>query len=208
MLITFEGLDGSGKTTQIARLAPWLTAQGYSVLTLREPGGTTVGDALRNMLHDPAFGELCAHTELLLYSASRAQLVAERIRPHLAQGDIVLCDRFADSTLAYQGYGRGLPLDFLRQLQAFVTQGVQPALTIYMEIPVEESLRRRVLSGEFNRMDQQDIGFYQRVALGYRELIAQEPHRWHVVDAMLPPDQVEQHLRALIAAQVAKLYHS
>ncbi len=208
MLITFEGLDGSGKTTQIARLAHWLKAQGYSVLALREPGGTPIGDAIRALLHDAARAEMDAHTELLLYSASRAQLVAERIRPHLAQGGVVLCDRFTDSTLAYQGYGRGLPLDFLRQLQAFITQGVQPTLTIYLELSVEESLRRRIQSGEVNRMDQQDIGFYQRVARGYQELIAREPHRWRVVDAALPPDQVEMRLRDMITAWVARLPHA
>ncbi|MGC8779620.1 MAG: dTMP kinase, partial [Anaerolineae bacterium] len=135
--ITFEGGEGSGKTTQVRLLADWLVGQGYDVLTTREPGGTRIGDRIRALLLDPAYTEMRPETEILLFSAARAQIVGQVIRPHLARGGVVLCDRFADSTLAYQGYGRQLDLDVLRKITTFATGNLIPDLTICLDLPVE-----------------------------------------------------------------------
>jgi dTMP kinase len=203
MFISFEGLDGSGKTTQAQRLAAWLRTGGWQVLTLREPGGTGLGDAIRAILYDPAYAEMDARAELMLYCASRAQLVAEQIHPHLLNGSIILSDRFADSTLAYQGYGRGLDLGFLRSLLHFVTCGVQPDLTLYLEIEPECALARRASgSEEVNRMDAESIEFHRRVRAGYHQLIAQHPQRWVVIDATAGPDQVAAQVQAAVKARL------
>jgi len=143
VFITFEGPEGSGKTTQIRRLAEHLRSADHDVLLIREPGGTPIGDQIRAVLHDIANTAMVSEAEILLFSASRAQLVGQLIRPALAQGTIVLCDRFADSTLAYQGYGRGLDLDALRQITEFATGGLSPDLTLYLDIPVEKGLDRK-----------------------------------------------------------------
>jgi dTMP kinase len=140
MFITFEGPDGSGKSTQVRLLVDHLCRQGFPVFQTREPGGTVIGDQIRAVLHDLKNAGMHAHTEILLYAASRAQLVAQEIRPRLAAGEIVICDRYADSTLAYQGYGRGLDLDTLRVILRFATGGLQPDLTLYLDIPAEEGL--------------------------------------------------------------------
>ncbi len=186
--ITFEGPDGSGKTTQIQRLYDTLRRQGYQVLLVREPGGTPIGDQIRAVLHDTGNVGMLPNAELLLYSASRAQLVGQMIRPALEAGMTVLCDRYAESTLAYQGYGRGLDLQALRAITDFATGGLRPDLIVYLDIDAEEGLRRRQNSsqtgtGEWNRMDQQELEFYRRVRAGYLHMAAQEPHRWFILDA-------------------------
>jgi dTMP kinase len=189
--ITFEGPDGSGKTTQIQTLHERLVREGFEVLCLREPGGTAIGDQIRLILHDTRNVEMRPNTELLLYSASRAQLVGQVIRPALESGRLVLCDRFAESTLAYQGYGRGLDLQALKAITEFATGGLRPDLIVYLDIATEDGLLRRQRSaragqGEWNRMDQQDLEFYGRVRAGYLEMAAQDPQRWFVLDATLP----------------------
>lgn len=194
MFITFEGLDGSGKTTQFHRLADWLREQGLDVLAMREPGGTHIGEAVRDIVHDHAHADMDARTELLLYCASRAQLTAQRIQPHLDKGGVVLCDRFADSTLAYQGYGRGLDLAFLRMLLRFATHTIQPDLSLYFDVPLEVGLKRRSSGGEWNRLDAESVEFHQRVAEGYRALIAAEPKRWHIIDGTPAIDQVTENM--------------
>lgn len=184
MFITFEGPDGSGKTSQIALLAAYLRAKGHTVVATREPGGTAIGDQIRACLHDVANTAMASETELLLYSASRAQLVRELIRPSLASGCIVLCDRFADSTMAYQGYGRGLDRDQLALLTAFATGGLKPDLTILLDMDVARGLRRRTANEEeMNRLDLETAVFHQRVREGYHQLAAHEPDRWRLVDA-------------------------
>jgi dTMP kinase len=204
MFISFEGLDGSGKTTQVQRLAVWLRTHGQRVITLREPGSTHLGEAIRAILHDRAYAGMDAWAELMLYCAARAQLVAEQVRPHLLNGSIVLSDRFADSTLAYQGYGRGLDLEFLRDLLRFVTHGIQPDLTLYLDIDPEHALARRMASGEeVNRMDAESIAFHRRVCAGYHQLIAQQPERWVVIDASAPPDQVAAQVQAVVKARLS-----
>ncbi|MBX7214739.1 MAG: dTMP kinase [Thermoflexales bacterium] len=198
MFITLEGLDGSGKTTQFTLLVEWLRGHGRDVLALREPGGTEIGERVREVLHDHKHADMDARAELLLYCASRAQLVAARILPHLASGGVVICDRFADSTLAYQGYGRGLEIGFLRQLLDFATRGRWPDLTLFFDIDAATSLQRRAGGGEWNRMDAESEAFYRRVEAGYRALMAGDPARWARIDAAQSREAVQAAIRARI----------
>ncbi len=197
MFITFEGPEGSGKSTQINLLGDYLSRRGYEVLCTREPGGTFIGDQIRHVLHDVDNTEMAARAEILLYSASRAQLVEQAILPHLAKGGMVLCDRYADSTYAYQGYGRQLDLETLRLITRFATHDLKPDLTIYLDVDVVEGLRRKVAAnatgqGEWNRMDRLDLEFHRRVRAGYLEMAQQEPGRWLLIDASAPVDQTHQ----------------
>jgi dTMP kinase len=201
--ITFEGPDGSGKSTQIELLTHHLRLIGWNVLTTREPGGTPIGDQIRTVLHDVANTEMVFEAEILLYSASRAQLVGQVVRPALAQGAIVLSDRYADSTIAYQGYGRGLDLSVLRRITDFATGGLAPDLTIYLDLPVEQGLERKrqalsQRSGEWNRLDQEDVEFHQRVRQGYLELAAAEPERWLLVDARPSVAEIQRKIREAV----------
>jgi dTMP kinase len=203
MFITFEGSEGSGKSTQINMLAAYLRQQGYEVLVTREPGGTHIGEQVRQCLHDVKNKEMTAAAEVLLYSASRSQLVREVIVPALENGVIVISDRYADSTMAYQGYGRQLDLDALGTITYFATGGLKPDLTILFDIDVEEGLSRRSIGGvEMNRMDLQEIGFYMRVRNGYMELVQQEPERWVIVDAGLPLDEIQNDVRRSVKAKL------
>ena len=203
MFITFEGPDGSGKTTQISLLADFLREQGYPVRTTREPGGTSIGDQIRDCLHDVRNIGMTAATEILLYSASRAQLVREVIRPALEAGAIVICDRFADSTMAYQGYGRGLSLDDLAYITGFATGDLQPDLTFLLDLDVEAGIGRRTSGGdEMNRMDLQKSSFHRRVRDGYLEMVASQPQRWVVVDADRAVDDVQAAIRDEVRKRV------
>nr|HID12311.1 dTMP kinase [Anaerolineae bacterium] len=204
MFITLEGPDGSGKTTQARLLAEWLREQGHEVVLTREPGGTDIGDQIRAVLHDPRNTTMDARTEILLYSASRAQHVAQRIRPALAAGKIVISDRYADSTLAYQGYGRGLDLEALRTITGFATGGLTPDLTLCLDIAPREGLQRRRLGGgEWNRLDREALEFHQRVRAGYLELAELEPERWVVIDGARSVEEVQAEIRALVKARLA-----
>lgn len=199
MFITLEGPDGSGKTTQSRLLAEWLQERGHSVLLVREPGGTSIGEQIRGILHDPAYTGMTPWAEVFLYAASRAQLVAEVIRPALAAGRIVLCDRYADSTLAYQGYGRGLDLNALRQILRLATGGLTPDLTFCLDISPEEGLSRRLKGGgEWNRLDQETLDFHRRVRAGYLELAGEHPQRWIIVDASRSVETIQADLRAIL----------
>src|SRR5258708_1110449 len=166
MFITFEGPDGSGKSTQIPLLVRHLAARNLNVMEVGEPGGTAIGDQVRQVLHDLKNDSMDPHAELLLYSASRAQLVAQVIRPQLERGGIVICDRYADSTYAYQGYGRGLDLAALRQITAFATGGLIPDLTLFLDIDPEHGLNRRSMTGEWNPMDALTLVFHSAVGAG------------------------------------------
>lgn len=203
MFITLEGPEGSGKSSQINMLADYLRQKGVSILVTREPGGTPIGDQIRRVVHDVGNVAMTPQTEMLLYSASRAQLVAEVIRPALAAGQLVLCDRFYDSTIAYQGYGRGLDLADLYTITRFATGGLKPDLTLLLDLPVAEGLSRRAENGlEMNRLDRETISFHQRVRQGYKQMAAQEPERWVVVDAARPLTEVQKELRRIITKQL------
>ena len=206
MFITLEGPDGSGKTTQARLLTEWLREQGYEVVLTREPGGTDIGDQIRQVLHDPRNTAMDARAEILLYSASRAQHVAQHIRPELAAGKIVISDRYADSTLAYQGYGRGLDLETLRTITIFATGGLTPDLTLCLDITPQEGLQRRQLGGdEWNRLDAEALEFHQRVRAGYIELVKQEPERWVVINAARSVKEVQAEIRALVQARLNRV---
>ena len=188
MFITFEGLDGSGKTTQARLITAHLQQAGHRVLLTREPGGTDIGDQIRHVLHNLENTAMHPTTELLLYNASRAQLVAESLRPHLDTGGVVICDRFYDSTLAYQGYGHQLDLTTLRAIVTFATGGLKPDLTLFLDITPEQALERRkqasLFGEEWNRLDDMALAFHQRVYVGYQALIAEEPQRWVRINAL------------------------
>jgi dTMP kinase len=195
--ITFEGPEGGGKSTQVHRLAATLADQGYSVWTTREPGGTRVGEMIRPILLGRQQARMTPWSEALLFTAARAQHVEEVIRPRLERGEIVLCDRYGDSTLAYQGYGRGLDLDTLQRLQRNATGGLQPNLTILLNLPVETGLSRIPPTAQ-DRLDRETAAFHQRVRAGYQEMAAAEPHRWREVDAAAGEDQVAARIFELV----------
>jgi dTMP kinase len=205
MFITLEGPEGSGKTTQIHLLTRYLQEQGYTVIATREPGGTSIGDQIRACLHDVANTAMLPAAELLLYSASRAQLVGELIRPALSAGKIVLCDRYADSTLAYQGYGRGVDLADLHQITRFATGGLQPDLTLLLDVDVEAGLARRQSGGqEMNRLDRETVAFHQRVRQGYFHLAQADPARWVIINADRPPELVQGEIQQVVCGRIQK----
>jgi dTMP kinase len=197
MFITLEGPEGSGKTSQIPALAEFLLQQGHRVFTTREPGGTPIGEQVRAVIMSLKNTSMSPRTETLLFCAARAQLVEEVIRPHLARHEIVLSDRYADATLAYQGYGHRHDLAQLRQLLNFATGGLWPDLTLLLDLESEAGLQRKTshLGIEWNRMDAYEIEFHQRVRAGYLELARQEPGRWCVIDAAQPAEMVQLALR-------------
>jgi len=201
IFITLEGPDGSGKTSQIPLLAEYLTAQGYQVVTTREPGGTPISDQVKDVLKSMANKSMHPRTEILLFCSARAQLVEEVIRPSLAAGKIIISDRYADSTLAYQGYGHGYDRDFLRSLLNFATGDLWPDLTLYLDLDAEEGLNRRRSGGdEWDRLDDYALAFHQRVRQGYLEMLAAAPERWKLIDACHTPDVVQTDLRRTVAA--------
>lgn len=178
--ITFEGIDGAGKSTHIEALAQRLRSQGKTVLCTREPGGTPLAERLRGLvLHDP----MDAVTEVLLVFAARRDHLVQVIEPALARGDTVLCDRFTDATFAYQGAGRGLPIDVLSTLEQWVQRGRQPDLTLWFDLPAEVAEQRRTLVRDADRFEQQDVGFFARVRGGYLARAAATPQRFARIDA-------------------------
>jgi dTMP kinase len=206
MFITFEGPEGSGKSSQITLLSAYLREQGFTVLETREPGGTQIGDQIRACLHDVANTMMTPVAEMLLYSASRAQLLGELIRPALTAGQVVLCDRYADSTIAYQGYGRGLDLADLAHVTRFATGELKPDLTLFLDIDVERGLARRTEGGEeMNRLDLEQVSFHQRVRQGYYQLVADDPDRWVVIDADRAIEEVQAELRQIVWARLSAM---
>ncbi|BAJ62203.1 dTMP kinase [Anaerolinea thermophila] len=203
MFITFEGPEGSGKTTQIRLFAEFLRARGYDVLTTREPGGTEISDQIRAVLVNLRNTAMHPRTEILLFQAARAQLVEQVIRPALSRGTLVLSDRYADSTLAYQGYGHGYPLEELRRLIDFATGGLIPDLTFLLDVNPAQGLERKQREGEWNRLDAYDLGFHQRVRAGYLEMARAEPHRWVVVDATQSIEVIQSDIRRCFEQRLA-----
>jgi dTMP kinase len=202
MFITLEGPEGSGKTSHIPQLVEFLHQQGVSVFPTREPGGTSIGEQIRNVLHDLKNDEMHPRTETLLYQAARAQFVEQVIRPKLEAGIVVISDRYADSTLAYQGYGHRQNLEQIRTLIDYATNGLKPDLTILLDVDVEIGLSRKENGVEWNRLDAYDVEFHQRVRQGYAALVEAEPQRWQVVDACQSPDEVQSQVRTIILAQI------
>lgn len=184
LLITFEGIDGCGKTTQIQELISRYKDQ-FEYLLVREPGGTPICEQIRQILLDNANNEMFPITELLLYSASRHQLCREAILPALKKGKIVLCDRFYDSTTAYQGYGRGIDLEFIHQLNHWATDGLVPDMTFIFDISLTER-EKRMRGKSKDRLEAGELAFQQRVCEGFRKIAAKEPQRVHLIDGMQP----------------------
>jgi len=199
LFVTFEGPEGSGKSTQIKSLCAYLQSRRLPAVCTREPGGTRIGDMIRDVLLTPEHSELSPLSEFLLFSASRAQLVAQFIRPHLQSGDIVLCDRYADSSFAYQGYAHGLELAALRRVTQFATGGLMPDLTFYFDLDVRAGLRRkRAGESPLDRLDSQAIEFHERVRRGYLAMAEEEPQRWVVIDAAQGVEQIQQQVRQVL----------
>jgi len=204
-LVSFEGSEGAGKSTQIARLAAQFQQAGREVLTTREPGGTEIGEQIRNLLvHNSKGDEMCAETELLLFAAARAQLVREVIAPALLRGAIVLSDRFLDSSTVYQGIGRNLAADPVSQINRFAVGNVMPDLTVVLDVPEEVSLARlkRRASGLPDRMERQNVEFYRKVREGYLVLARGLPERFVLLDGTQPEDAIERRIRAELAARL------
>jgi dTMP kinase len=201
LLIAFEGIEGSGKSTHARRLAAHLRSGARAVVETREPGGTPAGGAIRRLVLGADAVPLTPLAELFLYCADRAQHVSEVVRPALAAGRVVLCDRFSDSTIAYQGYGRGLDLGVVRALDARARDGVEPTLTFLLDCPVEEGLTRaRGRAGPADRFEREDAAFHERVRAGFRALAGAEPWRYCVLDAALPLAEVH----AIVVAETER----
>jgi dTMP kinase len=197
LFVTFEGIEGSGKSTHLRLLAGSLRDDGHDVVETREPGGTPLGQALRDLLLAPSQTPLDPMAELLLYCADRTQHVAEVIRPALTAGRIVLCDRFSDSTIAYQGYGRGLDLEAVRALDARARGGLLPDLTFVLDCPPEAGLARvHKRSGAGDRFEQEALAFHQAVRRGFHALAAASPARYRVIDSTPPAPEVGARVRA------------
>ena len=203
MFITLEGPEGSGKTSHIPPLVDYLREKGYTVFPTREPGGTSIGEQIREVIHDLKNVEMHPRTETLLYQAARAQIVEQVFKPRLKSGEIVISDRYYDSTIAYQGYGHQQDLEQVRALVKYATGGLAPDLTVLLDVDVEEGLARKKQNGaEWNRMDAQDIEFYGRVRMGYLEMVQAEPDRWVVVDAGQAWNKVQEELRRVIVEKL------
>ena len=198
MFITLEGPEGSGKTSHLPPLVEHLRELGYQVFPTREPGGTSIGEQIRDVIHDLKNVEMHPRTETLLYQAARAQIVEQVIRTRLKAGELVISDRYADSTIAYQGYGHKQDIDQVRALINYATGGLTPDLTILLDLDVEIGLGRKQKADEWNRLDAYTVGFHRRVRAGYLELVKQEPARWVVIEAGNTWDQVQEDIRKVI----------
>jgi dTMP kinase len=198
MFITLEGPEGSGKTSNTPYLVEYLREKGYTVFPTREPGGTSIGEQIREVIHDLKNVEMHPRAETLLYQAARAQIVEQVIQPRLKAGEIVISDRYYDSTIAYQGYGHQQDLEQVRALVKYATGGLTPDLTVLLDVDVDEGLRRKKKENEWNRLDAYTIEFHQRVRAGYLEMVKAEPKRWVVIDAGQKWDKVQEELRLVI----------
>jgi dTMP kinase len=203
LFITFEGPEGCGKTTQARRLAASLEALGQPVRLTREPGGAPIAEQVRAVLLAPENHAMLPATELFLYLAARAQHTAEVIRPALAAGVTVLCDRYSDSTLAYQGFGHGLPLAEVERMDAFATGSLRPDLTIYLDVPVEVGLARK-RGAEWNRLEAQTVAFHARVRAGYHALVERAPERYLALDGQRPADELAEAILAAVRARLSR----
>jgi len=194
LFVTFEGIDGCGKTTQVTALRDSLEAKGAKVIVIREPGATFIGEKIRSILLDNANSGMSSETEVLLYEAARAQIVSEVIRPALLAGKVVICDRFYDSSVAYQGYARGLPLESIDSLNQFATGGLEPDLTFLLDLPAEAAMERmNVREGSHDRLEIEGLGFMEKVRAGYLELAGKHA-RIIKLDAMSPATVLAEYI--------------
>ena len=200
--VTLEGPEGGGKSTQAQRLTDHLKNRGQDVLFTREPGGTEIGDQIRRIILSLENKSMSPEAEFLLFSASRAQVVRELIRPHLERGGVVVCDRFYDSSLAYQGFGHELDLALLQTITGFVTGGLVPDLTLLLDLTSELGLERRKQDGRWNRLDDYDLAFHARVRAGYLQLADAEPERWVRIDAAQTEDEIQSQIRAAVDLRI------
>jgi dTMP kinase len=205
IFITFEGLDGCGKSTQMDLLAGALRERGYVVLVTREPGGTPLGEAVRDLLLDQRHHGMSARAEALLYAAARAQLVEKVIRPALEDGQVVLCDRYLDSSLAYQGYGRKLGTDDIITLNVWATKCLFPDLTLFLDL--DDCIRAGRLAAVPDRLEAEDGEFHRRVAAGFRELLVAHPHRIRRIDAIGGESEVQARIRAVVEEELELFSH-
>ncbi|VFQ46010.1 dTMP kinase [Desulfoluna butyratoxydans] len=211
MLITLEGIEGSGKSTQIKRITAHLEKQGRRCVTTREPGDTPIGKKIRAILLDPENSELTSLAELFLYAADRAQHLGERVLPRLAAGDVVVSDRFFDATTAYQGYARGLDLEVIEKIHGMVLKGLRPDLTLLLDLPPEVGLGRAISAIESgdrtvseSRFEQEALAFHEKVRAGYLTLARREPDRFVIIDATLSPDEVTEAVTRAIDERLAR----
>jgi len=202
--ISLEGIEGTGKTTQAAFLAERLSKIGLDVFLTQEPGGTVIGNRIREILLLPDHREMSFMTELLLYNAARAQLLSEKIEPALKEGKIVITDRFSDSTVAYQGYGRRIDPALISALDTIATDGIKPDLTLLFKLDIETGLRRNQKINKVDRLELEDIEFHQRVSKGFNEIAKKEPLRVKIIDASLPLDKVQQTAWEVVGAAMRK----
>jgi dTMP kinase len=205
LFITFEGLDGCGKSTQMELLAGALRERSYVVLVTREPGGTILGEAIRDLLLDARYQGMSARAEALLYAAARAHLVGQVIRPALEDGQVVLCDRYLDSSLAYQGHGRGLGNEDIITLNVWATECLFPDLTLFLDL--DDCIRSGRLAAVPDRLEAENEDFHRRVAEGYRELLTLFPHRIRRVDAQGTESEVQERVRAVIEEELELFSH-
>lgn len=202
MFITLEGPEGSGKTSHIPPLVEYLRGKGQIVFPTREPGGTSIGEQIREVIHDLKNVEMHPRTETLLYQAARAQIVEQVVKPRLKAGEIVISDRYYDSTIAYQGYGHQQDLEQVRALVKYATGGLVPDLTVLLDVDVEDGLKRKKKDNEWNRLDAYTVEFHQRVRAGYLEMVKQELYRWVMVDAGRKWESVQEELRKVIVERL------
>ena len=207
MFITLEGIEGSGKTTQIARLVDFLEGKGLECIATRQPGGTLIGENIRSILLNPATKALEPTAELLLYMADRAQHIHELIRPCLMDGKTVVCDRYYDATVVYQGFARGLNIKLIRKLHQLLFEGLKPDITLLLDLPPRLGLKRAweqlntgQRSGQESRFEAEKVAFHEKVRAGYLELARHEPDRIRVIDAAPPPDQVFADISKIVSA--------
>lgn len=199
LFISMEGPDGAGKSTQIEMLRDYLTDKGYEIVITREPGGTVIGEAIRQVILNKDYSEMCSNAELLLYAAARAQLVQEVIRPALGAGKAVICDRFIESSVVYQGIARDMGIETVYAVNEYALEGLRPQLTIFLDLDAEEGLRRKKHQAELDRMETEGLDFHRRVTEGYRMLAEREKERILRISATLPKEDI--HAKIVIAIE-------
>ena len=206
IFITFEGIEGCGKTTQAHLLAGYLEEQGYKVLKTREPGGTEISEAVREILLSNDFVKMHPHTEVLLYLASRAQHINDKIKPSLNKGKAVICDRFSDSTMAYQGYARGISKGLIKSMNNFATTGIKPDLTLYIDIDVGVGLKRaHIRSGKKDRLEMEKRSFHDKVRSGYLAIARKEPGRIKVIKGSASIAEISEKICSFADAKLKKM---